>query len=136
MQRPQRFLLLLWLDTGVLITKTMAGQFHYPGFDQLPVVAQTVAFSSGSPVQPYVRMYALSLAQCCVECALRKRCAAFTYKRQYQRCDLLPVLDFVEMWTSTEQGMIMGNMTENTRNVSFALDLGNDLSRLMTKPTK
>ena len=106
-------LLLLWLGISSFIN----GEFYFPETEAL----QAVAFSSGSPVQPYVRQYGLSPKQCVVECALRKRCAAFTYKRQYQRCDLLPVLDNVEEWTTMEEGLVMGNMTENTRNVSFAV---------------
>ena len=113
MKTTQLTLLILWFDLNSLITGTMAGQFH--------VLEQTVSFSSGSPVQPYVRQYGLSPKQCVVECALRKRCAAFTYKGQYHRCDLLPVLDNVDIWTTTEEGLLMGNMTEETRNVSFAV---------------
>ena len=97
-------------------TNIMAGDFHHLESEAI----QTISFSSGSPVQPYVRQYGLSIKQCTIECALRKRCAAFTYKRQYQRCDLLPTLDNVEEWTLTEEGVVMGNVTEDTRNVSFA----------------
>ena len=97
--------------------KSSATEVNFEGLETFVIPA--ISFSTSSPVTPYVRLYGLSLAECHVECGLRRRCTAFTYKRQYHRCDLLTLNNQTILWTTTEAGVVMQHETDEARNVSY-----------------
>ena len=77
------------------------------------------AFQTGSYRKPYVRTYGLTHTQCHNDCAYRHRCSAYTYKRQFKRCDWFPLEITMVPLSTREVGVVLQEMTTEVRQVSY-----------------